>query len=49
MEKGLILFPPFGRTKNVGVSVHGEVVWRRLNPALEISAEDGSEKILKTS
>ena len=32
---------------NVGVSVHGEVVWQRLNPALEISAEDGSEGILK--
>jgi hypothetical protein len=46
MERGLILFPPFGRTKNVGVSVHGEVAWQRLNPALEISAEDGSEKTL---
>ncbi|MBI3246748.1 MAG: hypothetical protein HYZ50_09595 [Deltaproteobacteria bacterium] len=32
---------------NLGVSVHGEVVWQRLNPALEISAEDGSEAILK--
>jgi hypothetical protein len=32
---------------NVGVSVHGEVVWQRLNPALAISAEGGSEAILK--
>jgi hypothetical protein len=32
---------------NVGVSVQGEVVWQRLNPALEISAEEGSEAILK--
>jgi hypothetical protein len=32
---------------SVGVSVHGEVVWRRLNPALTITAEDGSEAILK--
>ena len=32
---------------NVGVSVHGEVVWQRLNPALAISAEDSSEDILK--
>jgi hypothetical protein len=32
---------------NVGVSVHGEVVWQRLNPALEIAAQDGSEDILK--
>lgn len=32
---------------NVGVSVRGEVVWQRLNPALEVSAEDGSEDILK--
>lgn len=32
---------------NVGVSVRGEVVWQRLNPALEISAEGGSEAILK--
>ena len=32
---------------NIGVSVHGEIVWQRLNPALEISAEDGSEAILK--
>ena len=32
---------------NVGVSVHGEVVWQRLNPALTISAEEGSEEILK--
>lgn len=31
----------------IGVSVHGEVVWQRLNPALEIAAEDGSEDILK--
>jgi hypothetical protein len=27
--------------------MHGKVVWQRLNPALEISAEDGSEAILK--
>jgi len=32
---------------NVGVSVHGEVVWQRLNPTLKIVAEDGSENILK--
>jgi len=32
---------------NIGVSVHGEVVWQRLNPALTISAEEGSEDILK--
>jgi hypothetical protein len=32
---------------NIGISVRGEVVWQRLNPALEISAEDGSEAILK--
>jgi hypothetical protein len=32
---------------NVGVSVRGEVVWQRLNPALEISEEAGSEDILK--
>jgi hypothetical protein len=32
---------------NVGVSVHGEVVWQRLNPTLEVLAEDGSEPILK--
>lgn len=32
---------------NVGVSVRGEVVWQRLNPALTISAGDGSEEILK--
>jgi hypothetical protein len=31
----------------VGVSVHGEVVWHRLNLTLEISAEGGSEAILK--
>ncbi len=31
----------------VGVSVLGEVIWQRLNPALEISAETGSEDILK--
>jgi hypothetical protein len=31
----------------VGVSVLGEVVWQCLNPALAISAEDGSEDILK--
>lgn len=31
----------------VGVSGHGTVVWHRLNPALEVSAEDGSEAILK--
>jgi hypothetical protein len=31
----------------VGVSVHGEVVWQRLNPALKIAAEGGSEDILK--
>lgn len=32
---------------NVGVSVHGEIVWHCLNPALEGGAEDGSEAILK--
>jgi hypothetical protein len=32
---------------NVGVSVLGEVVWQRLNPALEVAAEAGSENILK--
>lgn len=32
---------------NLGVSVHGEVVWQQLNPALKISAEDSSEDILK--
>jgi hypothetical protein len=32
---------------NIGISVRGEVVWQRLNPALEISAEGGSEAILK--
>jgi hypothetical protein len=32
---------------NVGVSVLGEVVWQRLNPVLEISAESGSEAVLK--
>jgi hypothetical protein len=31
----------------VGVSVRGDVVWKQLNPAREISAEDGSEAILK--
>jgi hypothetical protein len=33
---------------SIGVSVRGEVVWQRLNPALETSVEDGSsEDILK--
>lgn len=32
---------------NVGVSVQGEVVWQRLNPALKVLAEDSSEDILK--
>jgi hypothetical protein len=32
---------------NIGVSVQGEVVWQRLNPALEIAEEAGSENILK--
>ena len=32
---------------SVGVSVLGEVVWQRLNPALESGAEDSSEDILK--
>ncbi|NOT58579.1 MAG: hypothetical protein HOP18_28620 [Deltaproteobacteria bacterium] len=32
---------------NIGVSVLGEVVWQRLNPALTITAEAGSEDILK--
>lgn len=32
---------------NVGVSVHGEVVWQRLNPALGTAAQDDSEDILK--
>ena len=32
---------------SVGVSVHGEIVWHRLNPALESGAEDSSEDILK--
>jgi hypothetical protein len=32
---------------SIGVSVHGEVVWQRLNPALEGIAEDNSENILK--
>ena len=32
---------------NVGISVLGEIVWQRLNPVLEISAESGSEAILK--
>lgn len=32
---------------NIGVSVHGEVVWQRINPVLEISEEDSSENILK--
>jgi hypothetical protein len=32
---------------NVGVSMLGEVVWQRLNPALAIAAEAGSEDILK--
>ncbi len=27
--------------------MHGGVVWRRLNPLFEISAENGSETILK--
>lgn len=31
----------------VGMSVHGAVVWRRLTPLLEISAEEESEAILK--
>ena len=33
---------------SVGVSVHGEVVWQRLNPALENGAEESSENILKS-
>jgi hypothetical protein len=32
---------------SVGVSVHGEIVWHRLNPALAGGAGDGSETILK--
>jgi hypothetical protein len=32
---------------SIGVSVHGEIVWQRLNPALEGIAEDNSEDILK--
>jgi hypothetical protein len=32
---------------SVGVSVHGEIVWQRLNPALDGIAEDTSEEILK--
>lgn len=31
---------------NVGVSVYGEVVWQRLNHALEIAEESSSEDIL---
>ena len=32
---------------SIGVSVHGEIVWQRLNPELEEMAEDNSEDILK--
>jgi hypothetical protein len=32
---------------SIGVSVHGEIVWQRLNPELEGIAEDNSEDILK--
>lgn len=31
----------------VGVSVHGEIVWQKLNPELEEIAEDNSEDILR--
>ena len=33
---------------SIGVSVHGEIVWQRLNPELEEIAEDNSEDILKS-
>jgi len=32
---------------SIGVSVHGEIVWQKLNPELEGIAEDNSEDILK--
>ena len=32
---------------SIGVSMQGEIVWQRLNPALEDIAEDNSEDILK--
>jgi len=32
---------------SIGVSVRGEIVWQRLNPALDGIAEDNSEEILK--
>jgi hypothetical protein len=32
----------------VGVSVHGAVVWQRLNPALQIAPEGSTEEILRS-